>query len=63
MLFPSEKKLAETEVRARIGVLIFIDEGLAGVLVVSDPLEPGTRDVKSIHWPMKVESIIVMDDK
>ena len=60
---PSENKLAETEVRARIGVLIFIDEGLAGVRAISDPLEPGTRDVRSIHWPMKMESIIVMDDK
>lgn len=63
LAIPSEDKLAETEVRAQTGVLIFIDEGLAGVLAISDPLEPGARDVRSIHRPMKVKSTIVMDDK
>lgn len=40
-----------------MGFLIFIDEGLAGVLAISDSFELGARDVRSIHWPMKVEYI------
>lgn len=44
------------------GVPIFIHEELARVLVISDLLKPGAYDVRSIHRPMKVKSIIVTDD-
>ncbi|KAL6322986.1 hypothetical protein AAG906_023603 [Vitis piasezkii] len=58
---PSEDMLAETEVMVQTGVLISIDEKLAGVLAISDLLKLGARDVRSIHRPMKVKSITVIE--
>ena len=58
---PSEDMLAETEVMVQTGVLISIDEELAGVLAISDLLKLGARDVRSIHRPMKVKSITVIE--
>ena len=58
---PSEDMLAETEVMVQTGVLISIDEELAGVLAIFDLLKLGARDVRSIHRPMKVKSITVIE--
>ena len=62
IVLPSEDLLAETEVMVQTRVPISIDEELAGVLVIFNPLKPGARDVRSIHKLMKVKSIIVTDD-
>ena len=61
IVLPSEDLLAETEVMVQTGVLISIDEELAGVLAISDLLKLGARDVRSIHRPMKVKSITVIE--
>ena len=42
--FEAKSMSIETEVMAQTGFLIFVDEELARVLPMADPLKPGVRD-------------------
>ncbi|CAN4127395.1 unnamed protein product [Withania somnifera] len=54
--------LAEAEELAQTGILVSVDGILSGVVVISDPVKPGAREVISILKSMKVESMLVTGD-
>ncbi|KAG8374926.1 hypothetical protein BUALT_Bualt10G0046400 [Buddleja alternifolia] len=58
----AEEVLAEAEESAQTGILVSFDRELCGVLIVSDSLKPGAREVISILKSMKVRSIMVTGD-
>ncbi|PRQ17724.1 putative cu(2+)-exporting ATPase [Rosa chinensis] len=58
----AEVALAQTEALAQTGILIAVDNEIAGIIAISDPLKPGAREVISILKSMGVRSIMVTGD-
>lgn len=62
--FPIEASeiLTETERNAQTGIIVSINGEATGIIVVSDPLKPGAREVISLLGSMKIKSILVTGD-
>ncbi|KAK9143716.1 hypothetical protein Syun_013116 [Stephania yunnanensis] len=57
-----EDLLLEAEARAETGILVSISGQVVGVVSISDPVKPGTRNVISILKSMNIRSIMVTGD-
>lgn len=57
-----EMFLVDAEGMAQTAVLVAIDRMVSGVVTVSDPLKPGTKEVISILKAMEVKSIMITGD-
>ncbi|KAM6556771.1 hypothetical protein CsatB_003790 [Cannabis sativa] len=58
----AQEALEEAEGMAHTGIIVSIDEEVAGIISISDPLKPGARQAISILKAMKIESIMVTGD-
>lgn len=58
----AEDMLTEAEGMAQTGILVSINNEVAGVLAISDPLKPGAEEAISILKSMKIKSIMVTGD-
>ncbi|XP_030501511.2 probable copper-transporting ATPase HMA5 [Cannabis sativa] len=58
----AQEALEEAEGMAHTGIIVSIDEEVAGIVSISDPLKPGAREAISILKAMKIESIMVTGD-
>ncbi|KAI4343255.1 hypothetical protein MLD38_027783 [Melastoma candidum] len=58
----AEKVLSEVEDMARTGILVSIGREVVGIVAVSDPLKPGTREVVSFLKTMKVKAVMITGD-
>ncbi|KAL0542259.1 hypothetical protein IC582_022357 [Cucumis melo] len=58
----AEMFLVDAEGMAQTAVLVAIDRMVSGVIAVSDPLKPGTKEVISILKAMEVKSIMITGD-
>ncbi|XP_023534764.1 probable copper-transporting ATPase HMA5 [Cucurbita pepo subsp. pepo] len=62
ILGETESFLVDAEGMAKTAVLVAVDRTVSGVIVVSDPLKPGAKEVISILKSMEVKSIMVTGD-
>ncbi|KAM0949536.1 putative P-type Cu(2+) transporter [Dioscorea sansibarensis] len=54
--------LWEAEEMAQTEIIVSMNQEVVGIILISDPLKPGTQDVISILNSMKVKSIMVTGD-
>ncbi|KAF6171751.1 hypothetical protein GIB67_007272 [Kingdonia uniflora] len=58
----AEEVLVEAEIKAHTGILVSVDRKVVGVIAISDPLNPGAREVISLLKSMNIMSIMVTGD-